>query len=83
MRHTQRINGVLACFDHISRRIQQLHIQHLAQVCGTPTVRPRHIGFEPHGLIFEIPHVVEVHIHFLLWHHLVKVHRFLDVGEQR
>ena len=79
MRHTQRVNGIFQRLQHITRRVQQFHIQYFAQVRRTPIVRPRHIRLEPHGLILEVAHVVEVQIDLLLLHHLGEVHCLLDV----
>ena len=81
MGDTQGVNGVLARPDDVTAGVEQLHVQHLAQVCWTPGVRSRHVCLEPQRLVLEIPHVVEVQIDLLLRHHLAEVHRLLDIRQ--
>ena len=81
VRYAVAVDLVLPLLDDVARGIEQLHVQHPAKVGETATVRPHHVGLEPHRLALEITRVVEMEIDLLLWHFLVEQHRLVDVAE--
>ena len=60
------LNAQLAAFEHLTLRMDQLHIGHTADVRRHRPVRPHHVGLEPNRLAREIPRVVQVQIDLLL-----------------
>ena len=56
----------LRLMDHVATGIEQIYIEHLADVGGESTVGACDVCLEIHPLTLEITGVVEVHIDFLL-----------------
>ena len=81
MRQSVAVNLVFPLLDHVTRRVEQLHVKHSAEVGEAAAVRAHDVGLEPHRLALEIRSVVEMEIDFLLRHLLVEQHRLVDVLE--
>ena len=75
------VDIIFVRLNHVTTRIQQLHIQNFAHIRRTSIVSTRHIRLEPNRLPFKIASIVKVHIHFLLRHSPVETHHMLHIRD--
>ncbi|MCQ2259221.1 MAG: hypothetical protein MJZ41_14720 [Bacteroidaceae bacterium] len=75
------VDGPLGGLQYVAARIEELHIQNLAEVCGLLPVGAGDIGLEPHRLVLEVSSVVKMEVNLLLGHGIVEVHHILDVSQ--